>query len=63
MIDFLILFFAILLSPFALWGVIYAISLSCIKAKCRRLEREFGQAIADAEKRIRDRDNREKDRP
>lgn len=63
MTDFLIIFFATLLSPLALLGVIYAISLSRIKAACRRLEREFDQAIADAEKQINDRENRKKDCP
>ena len=48
--EFLLLFLLTLLSAYALLGVMYAISLSRIKAKCRRITRELDQAFADAER-------------
>ena len=54
MTDFLLLSLLNLLCAYALWGVMYFISLSRIKAKCRRITRELDQAFADAENRVKD---------
>lgn len=62
MTKFLVIALLAILLASASVAVFDLISIIRLKAKCRRLKRELDQAIADAEKRIHDHDDREESR-